>query len=65
LLVILVAGLVVSLTMLNRTSRISVAPVVHHKIEKSVSESTQDIASEAAEENDSGGRTAIAGTPIP
>jgi general secretion pathway protein A len=49
-LVILVAGLVVGLTMLNRTSRISATPVIHHRIEESVSESTQDIASEATEE---------------
>jgi len=49
-LVILVAGLVVGQTMLNRTSRMSVAPVVHHKIEDTFSESTAAIASGFAKE---------------
>ena len=47
-LVILVAGLVVAQTMLNRAGRMSAAPVIHHKIEKTVSESTAAIASEVA-----------------
>ncbi len=50
-LVILVAGLVVGQTMVNRTSRLSVAPVIHHKIENTFSESTAAIASEAAKES--------------
>jgi general secretion pathway protein A len=49
-LVILVAGLVVGQTMLDRTSRMSIGPVVHHKIEKTISESTAAMASEAAKE---------------
>jgi general secretion pathway protein A len=50
ILVILVAGLVVGQTMLNRTRRMSIVPVVHHKIGKTVSEPTEDIAYKAAEE---------------
>ncbi|MDX2452773.1 ExeA family protein, partial [Desulfosarcina sp.] len=49
-LVILVAGLVVGQTMLNRTRRIAIAPVVHHKIETMFSESAADRAPEAAGE---------------
>jgi general secretion pathway protein A len=49
-LVLLLVGLVVRQTMLNRTSQISVVPNVHHKVETMVSEPTDDIASEAAEE---------------
>ena len=49
-LVILVAGLVFGLTMLNRTSRVSVAPAVRHKIENAVPESIQDMPSTSAEE---------------
>ena len=49
-LVILVAGLVVGQTMLNRTRRMATAPVAHHKIETTVSESSVDRAPEAAGE---------------
>ncbi len=48
ILVILVAGLVVGQTILSRTSRMSVAPVVHHKIEPPPAEGTVAAPSEAA-----------------
>jgi hypothetical protein len=63
-LVILVAGLVVGLTMLNRTSRISATPVIHHRIEESVSESTARHCIRGCRGDGPGGGTAIAGTPI-
>jgi general secretion pathway protein A len=49
-LVVLVAGLAVGQMMLNRARRVAVAPVVHHKIETTVSESAADDAPEAVGE---------------
>ncbi|WP_372682044.1 AAA family ATPase [Desulfosarcina sp.] len=49
-LVILVAGLVAGQMMLNRTRRMAVEPVVHHKIETAVVESAADPAPEAVGE---------------
>ena len=49
-LVILLAGLVVGQMMLNRTRRMAVAPVVHHKIETPVVDSASDPAPAAAGE---------------
>ncbi|MBC2743503.1 MAG: peptidoglycan-binding protein [Desulfosarcina sp.] len=49
-LVILVAGLFVGQTLLERTNGTSVSPIAHHKIEKLPSPSTTAILSEAAKE---------------
>jgi len=61
-LVILLAGLVVGQMMLNRTRRMAVAPVAHHKIETPVVESEADPALAAAGETNP---EAVAPSPEP
>jgi general secretion pathway protein A len=64
-LVILVAGLVVSQTLLNRGGGSSVDPVVHHKIEKPTHTSSPAVSAEATADQDPALQATVAAGPLP